>query len=248
VAAGCRCRQRSSRRRRTGLRVNKSGCQGFCQMGPLVTILPENLLYNKVKPQDVPEIIERTLRKSEVGTGCCTWIRLRKSTAMGSGMTYPFYQRQQRFVLSQCGTSIRSAFEEYLHNGYAAARKAFPGDDAGTGLPGGGKSGLRGRGGGGFPTGRKWEAARTQPGEKKYVICNADEGDPGRVHEPQRDGGQPAQRDRRADDRGAGDRGGRDARLRADGVSAGGAADAPCGGGCRGGGLSGRERLRLGLP
>ena len=161
------------------LALTKSGCQGFCQMGPLVTVLPENILYTRVKVGDVAEIVTTTLLGGKTidrllfvdpGTG---------KHCKGTDQI-PFYQRQQRFVLHQCGTIDPEDIDEYLHQGgYEAARKAYlqmtPEEICQEVL----KSGLRGRGGGGFPTGRKWEAARVQPGPKKYVICNADEGDPG---------------------------------------------------------------------
>jgi NADH-quinone oxidoreductase subunit F len=159
--------------------VTGSGCQGFCQMGPLVTVLPDNILYKQVRPGDVDEIIETTLIGNELverllytepGTG---------RTCRGAG-DIPFYTRQQRFVLGDCGLIDPENLDEYLRNGgYLAAKKAFvqmTAEEICTEVT---ASGLRGRGGGGFPTGRKWEAARSQINEKKYVICNADEGDPG---------------------------------------------------------------------
>jgi len=159
--------------------VTKSGCQGFCQMGPLVTVLPDGILYNKVKPDDVQEIIEKTL----VGHGMVDrLLYIDPGTGIrchGTG-TIPFYQRQQRFVLRDCGTIDPESLNEYIfQGGYNAARKAVLEMTPEQICAEVGKSGLRGRGGGGFPTGRKWEAARTQKSVKKYVICNADEGDPG---------------------------------------------------------------------
>ena len=161
------------------LRLNKSGCQGFCQMGPLVTVLPEGILYNKVKVEDVAEIVATTLVAGKEVARLLYLDPATKKHCRGTE-SIPFYQRQQRFVLRDCGTIDPESIHEYLHHdGYAAARKAFtamtPEQICQEVL----KSGLRGRGGGGFPTGRKWEAARSQPGPKKYVICNADEGDPG---------------------------------------------------------------------
>ena len=159
--------------------LTKSGCQGFCQMGPLVTVLPENILYNHVKPDDVVEIVEKTILKGMV-------IDRLLYTEPGNGHRcrgvedIPFYTRQQRFVLGECGLIDPENVEEYVRNGgYEGAKKAF------TQMTPEGivkeimDSGLRGRGGGGFPTGRKWDAALKQPKGKKYVICNADEGDPG---------------------------------------------------------------------
>jgi NADH-quinone oxidoreductase subunit F len=161
------------------LRLNKSGCQGFCQMGPLVTILPDGILYNKVKAADVSEIVTKTLVGGEVVDRLLYVDPTTKKQCKGID-DIPFYQRQQRFVLKECGVIDPEDIQEYLfYGGYRAAKKAIlemtPEQIVSEIL----KSGLRGRGGGGFPTGRKWEAARIQESPKKYVICNADEGDPG---------------------------------------------------------------------
>ena len=161
------------------LRLNGSGCQGFCQMGPLVTILPENVLYTKVKAADVAEIVAETLVAGTVVKRLLYVDPATRKPCRGVA-EIPFYQRQQRHVLSACGTIDPASIEEYLHHGgYAAARKAFTAMTPEAICQEILQSGLRGRGGGGFPTGRKWEAARTQRSAKKYVICNADEGDPG---------------------------------------------------------------------
>ena len=159
--------------------LTKSGCQGFCQMGPLVTVLPENILYNRVKIADVPEIVSKTLVQRQI-VDRLLYIDPATGKHCPGVEQIPFYERQQRFVLRQCGLIDPENIQEFLHHGgYDAARKAFremtPQLICDEIL----RSGLRGRGGGGFPTGRKWEAARIQPGEKKFVICNADEGDPG---------------------------------------------------------------------
>jgi len=161
------------------LRLNKSGCQGFCQMGPLVTILPDEILYNKVKLEDVEEIVRETLVGGKVIDRLLYVDPATKKHCKGIN-DIPFYQRQQRFVLKECGTIDPESIGEYLHHGgYEAARKAILKMSQEEIVQEITKSGLRGRGGGGFPTGRKWEAARTQKSAKKYVICNADEGDPG---------------------------------------------------------------------
>ncbi len=161
------------------LRLNKSGCQGFCQMGPLVTILPEGILYTKVKVGDIGEVVARTLVAGEVVDRLLYVDPATKKHCRGTD-DIPFYQRQQRFVLRDCGTIDPENIHEYIHHGgYAAARQAFLKMTPEQICQEITLSGLRGRGGGGFPTGRKWEAARAQKGPKKYVICNADEGDPG---------------------------------------------------------------------
>jgi NADH-quinone oxidoreductase subunit F len=162
-----------------GTAVTQSGCQGFCAQGPLVTVLPDRLLYTKVKPADVAEIVETTLVQNQpverllfVDDG--TRRRCRGTDEI------PFYTRQQRYVLAECGVLDPEDVHEYIaHGGYAAARKAFvemSPEDIRAEVS---RSGLRGRGGGGFPTGRKWELAAAQPGPDKYLVCNADEGDPG---------------------------------------------------------------------
>jgi len=159
--------------------ITKSGCQGFCQMGPLVTILPEGIFYTKVAPADVPEIAERTLARGETIDRLLYRDPTTRKTCRGTD-EIPFYTRQTRFVLKDCGYLDPENLDEYLAiGGYEAARMAYtkmtPPDICAEIA----KSGLRGRGGGGFPTGRKWEAARAQNSPKKYVICNGDEGDPG---------------------------------------------------------------------
>jgi NADH-quinone oxidoreductase subunit F len=161
------------------VRIGKSGCQGFCQMGPLVTILPQNVLYTRVAPGDVPEIVEKTLGSGELIQRLLYVDPATRRTCQGTG-DIPFYQRQMRFVLKGCGHLDPDSIDEYIADGgYEAARKVYtemnPEAVCKTILD----SGLRGRGGGGFPTGRKWETARIQTNPKKYVICNGDEGDPG---------------------------------------------------------------------
>ena len=161
------------------VRLSKSGCQGFCQMGPLVSVMPEGILYTKVRSEDVAEIVEQTLVGGKVVERLLYKDPSTRKSCQGLEDN-PFYARQSRMVLKECGFLDPEDIREYmLHGGYQAARRAFvemaPEEICKTILD----SGLRGRGGGGFPTGRKWEAARVQNSAKKYVICNGDEGDPG---------------------------------------------------------------------
>ncbi len=156
-----------------------SGCQGFCAQGPLVNILPSETMYTKVKPEDVPEIIERSIKNEEV-IDRLLYVNPADGKRSKGQTEIPFYKRQTRLVLGECGHLDPSNIREYIsHDGYAAAEKAFtkmtPEEVCNTVL----ESGLRGRGGGGFPTGRKWLLTLQEDSPKKYVICNGDEGDPG---------------------------------------------------------------------
>lgn len=161
------------------VRLSKSGCQGFCQMGPLVSVVPDGILYTKVRPDDVTEIVQQTLIAGQVVERLLYKDPATRKPCRGLEDN-PFYVRQSRFVLHECGFLDPEDIHEFMqHGGYSAARKAFlemQPEDICKRIT---ESGLRGRGGGGFPTGRKWEAARIQNSAKKYVICNGDEGDPG---------------------------------------------------------------------
>ena len=158
--------------------LKKSGCQGFCQMGPLVTLYPQGIMYVHVKASDVDEIIEKTLLRGEVIE------RLLYTETDGTRVAemkkIPFYAKQSRTTLELCGMIDALDIDEYIaHGGYEMARKAvleMTGDEVCDLVL---KSGLRGRGGGGFPTGKKWQLTRVHESDVKYVICNADEGDPG---------------------------------------------------------------------
>jgi NADH-quinone oxidoreductase subunit F len=158
--------------------LKHSGCQGFCQMGPLVTINPEGIFYTHVKVDDVEEIIEKTLKKGEIID------RLLFENQEKAKITHqneiPFYAQQQRTTLKLCGMLDAEDIEEYIsHNGYNMAEKAVLEMNEEQICDEITKSGLRGRGGGGFPTGFKWSLARKQESDKKFIICNGDEGDPG---------------------------------------------------------------------
>jgi NADH-quinone oxidoreductase subunit F len=161
------------------VRLSKSGCQGFCQMGPLVTVIPDGILYTKVRVEDVTDIVEQTLVGGEVVSRLLYKDPATRRVCRGLEDN-PFYTRQDRRVLRDCGFLDPEDIHEFiLHGGYSAAKKAYLGMSQEQICKQISESGLRGRGGGGFPTGRKWEAARVQKSAKKYVICNGDEGDPG---------------------------------------------------------------------
>ena len=159
------------------LHVKMSGCHGFCEMGPLVHIEPQGLMYIHVKPEDCTEILDKTILGGEI---------IDRLVYKLDGVAYPrqedipFYKRQNRVVLENCGTSDAEDIEEYIaKGGYAGFEKALfemTDEDICKAII---DSGLRGRGGGGFPAGRKWDGARKQKSDKKYIVCNGDEGDPG---------------------------------------------------------------------
>jgi NADH-quinone oxidoreductase subunit F len=159
--------------------LSHSGCQGFCQVGPLVTVEPEGILYTHVKPEDVEEIVDTTLRHGQV-VGRLLYRNPIDHSACRGQADIPFYAKQSRTVLRDCGMIDPEDIREYIaKGGYEGARKAVMDMDAEAICKLYIEAGLRGRGGGGFPTGRKWDLTRIQPGPKKYIVCNGDEGDPG---------------------------------------------------------------------
>ncbi len=161
------------------VRVVETGCRGFCAMAPVVLIQPDGILYVNVNAGDVPELVEETLIKGRI-VERLTY----KEPATRKGIPYydaiPFYGKQMRVVLSNCGKVDPQSIEEYIAvGGYEAAGKVLTSMTPEEVIEEIKKSGLRGRGGAGFPTGRKWEATRSAEGEIRYVIANGDEGDPG---------------------------------------------------------------------
>ena len=157
--------------------LSLSGCRGFCAMGPLVSV--GDIFYTKVKPEDVPEIVEKTLMKGEV-IDRLLYHNPANNQKAKTVADIPFYAKQERILLHDCGRINPEDINEYIaHGGYAQAKRAFTEMTDEEVCKEMITSGLRGRGGGGFPTGRKWDLTRVEPGPKKYVICNADEGDPG---------------------------------------------------------------------
>ncbi|MDR0675763.1 MAG: 4Fe-4S binding protein [Elusimicrobiota bacterium] len=156
-----------------------SGCQGFCQMGPLVTILPDEILYTKVKASDVIEIFEESIKKNNIIDRLLYLNPSTKETCKGVN-EIPFYTRQKRIMLKNCGRIDAESINEYIRiGGYLMAKKTVLEMSSEQICKEILESGLRGRGGGGFPTGKKWEFTRIEKSEKKYLICNGDEGDPG---------------------------------------------------------------------
>ena len=162
-----------------GVHVSHSGCQGFCQMGPLVTVEPDGVFYTRVRPEDVDEIVQTTIIGGQTVERLLYVDPATRQPRRGQA-DIPFYARQHRSVLKACGRLDPGDIREYIHaGGYAAARKAWREMTPRQVCETASKSGLRGRGGAGFPTGRKWELCLAQPGPHKYIVCNGDEGDPG---------------------------------------------------------------------
>ena len=159
--------------------VKKSGCRGFCERGPIVVVGPDNLFYNRVTAEDVPEIVSETLIKGN-RIDKFLWKDPTTGERCAVERDIPFYQKQRRLVLRNCGHVDPTEIEDYVrYDGYAALAKVLSElrpEDVISWMK---DSGLRGRGGAGFPTGVKWESSAKAPGAEKYIICNGDEGDPG---------------------------------------------------------------------
>jgi NADH-quinone oxidoreductase subunit F len=159
--------------------VRKTGCHGFCERGPIIVIQPEKICYFQIKPEDVPEIVSRTIKEKQVIERLLyTDPNSREKIIHESEI--PFYKNQERLVFGSNGSIDPKRIDDYLAiGGYSALGKVLAGMTSGQVIEEVKKSNLRGRGGGGFPAGRKWEGSRNAPDEIKYVIVNADEGDPG---------------------------------------------------------------------
>ena len=159
--------------------IRKTGCHGFCERGPIIVIHPEKICYFQIKSEDVPEIITQTIMENKVIERL-----LYNDPATNEKIIHeseiPFYKNQKRLVFGSNGSIDPKSTDDYLAiGGYSALAKVLTQMTPEQVLGEVKKSNLRGRGGGGFPTGRKWEESRNAPGDIKYVIVNADEGDPG---------------------------------------------------------------------
>ncbi len=185
VSSGCKAVEESLIQsvKKLGLadevRIIETGCMGPCDMGPAIVVYPEGVFYRKLKPEDAPIIVEEHLLKGRV-------VERLLYRAAGTEETLPkidditFFNRQERIVLRNCGLIDPLSIEEAIaRDGYAALGKALSKMKPEEVVAEVKKSGLRGRGGAGFLTGQKWEFAARAAGSPKYVVCNADEGDPG---------------------------------------------------------------------
>ena len=155
------------------------GCQGFCAQGPVIIVYPDNFFYAKVKPEDVPDILENAI----AGTGPVERLlykepKTKKKVRLRDEVS--FYQGQRRLVFDRCGRIDPTSIDDYIASGgYSGLAKVLASMTPDLIIDEIEESGLRGRGGGGFATSRKWRSCRAANGSPKYVIINADEGDPG---------------------------------------------------------------------
>ena len=159
--------------------VKATGCHGFCERGALLTIYPQGIFYQRVKIEDVPEIISETILQGKL-IDRLLYVNPNTGEKSAYEKDVPFFGKQQRLLMSDSSRIDPKSIDDYIAGGgYAALAKALfdiPPQEIIEEVK---RSGLRGRGGGGFPTGVKWESCRRAHGDLKYVICNCDEGDPG---------------------------------------------------------------------
>ena len=168
------------KKKKLGVKVDVKaiGCPGFCERGTLVVIKPEDIFYQRVLPRDVPEILSETIGKGNVINRLLFTDRATNQKVTKEN-DVPFYKKQMRLIIGNNGLIDPTSIDDYLAiGGYTALAKALKMTPEKI-IAEVKKSGLRGRGGAGYPTGSKWESTRRAKGKVKYVICNADEGDPG---------------------------------------------------------------------
>jgi len=161
------------------IEIKKTGCHGYCERGPMTVIHPEEISYFQIQPEDAPEIISETIQEKKV-IDRLLYTDPETKEHIVKESDIPFYKYQERLVFGSNGSIDPKSIDDYLAiGGYAALKKALYDMDPEGVLEEVNKANLRGRGGGGFPAGRKWEGSRNDPEKIKYVIVNADEGDPG---------------------------------------------------------------------
>ncbi|HOT32580.1 MAG TPA: NAD(P)H-dependent oxidoreductase subunit E, partial [Petrotogaceae bacterium] len=161
------------------VQIVRTGCFGFCEQGPIVKVLPDDTFYVKVTEKDVENIVNEHIIKGR-RVQRLLYVEPSEKEKIEEYIKMPFYKKQIRVVLRNAGAINPENVEEYIANdGYSALAKALTEMSQDDVLKSISDSGLRGRGGGGFPTGMKWSFAKRAKGDKKYIICNADEGDPG---------------------------------------------------------------------
>ena len=162
------------------VKVIKTGCFGLCALGPIMIVYPEGSFYSMVKPEDIPEIVTEHLLKGRIVKRLLYQETVQADDTIESLNNTNFYKKQHRVALRNCGVINPENIDEYIGmDGYQALGKVLTEMTPEQVIQVILDSGLRGRGGAGFPTGRKWSFARASVNEQKYVCCNADEGDPG---------------------------------------------------------------------
>ncbi|MBQ6263590.1 MAG: NADH-quinone oxidoreductase subunit NuoF [Clostridia bacterium] len=162
------------------VKIVQTGCFGLCALGPVMIIYPEGTFYSMVKPEDVPEIVEEHFLKGRPVQRLIYNEKKEETPHASSLNETAFYKKQKRVALRNCGVINPENIDEYIAmDGYFAIAKVLKEMTPDDVIDVMNRSGLRGRGGGGFPTGRKWSFAKASVSDKKYVVCNADEGDPG---------------------------------------------------------------------
>ena len=163
------------------VKIVQTGCFGLCALGPVMIIHPEGTFYSMVKPEDVPEIVEEHFLKGRPVQRLIYTEKGEETPHHASSLNETaFYKKQKRVALRNCGVINPESIDEYIAmDGYFALAKVLKEMTPDDVINVMNASGLRGRGGGGFPTGRKWSFAKASVSDKKYVVCNADEGDPG---------------------------------------------------------------------
>lgn len=161
------------------IKVVETGCHGFCEKGPIMIVYPEGVFYCRIKPEDIGQIVEEHLLKGRI-VDRLLYQELHTEVSIPTYREIDFYKKQHRIVLANCGRIDPESIEEYIAvGGYEACGRALTEMTPEEVIAEVKSAGLRGRGGAGFPTGLKWEFTRQTPSDKKYIICNADEGDPG---------------------------------------------------------------------
>ena len=162
------------------IKVIRTGCFGLCALGPIMIVYPEGCFYSQVQVEDVPEIVEEHLLKGRMVKRLLYHETVHSGDTIKSLNETNFYKKQKRVALRNCGVIDPENIDEYIaYDGYQALAKCLSEYTPEEVIDIVKRSGLRGRGGGGFPTGRKWELAAMNKADQKYVVCNADEGDPG---------------------------------------------------------------------
>jgi len=172
-------REIKNQRLQNSVEVRITGCHGFCERGPIVVIQPEGIFYQRTKPKDVKEVISKTIKNKKI-IDRLLYVDPETNTKIVYEKAVPFYKKQKRIIFGHNGLIDPTEIKDYFAvNGYSALSKVLIRMTPPEVIEEIKNSGLRGRGGAGFPTGSKWEVTAKAPSPIKYIVCNCDEGDPG---------------------------------------------------------------------